>query len=126
MVLLFGADIKLAGSLSLAVSFPTMLVDRVIEVATDAIPEPDAQQLEGQPAKELQSIIPIGNMQRVQNLVFPIVIRPDATTIDIDGSPAPLSPAMAVTVEIKTGKRRILEYLFSPLAEIASEAMQER
>ncbi|MBB4239282.1 HlyD family type I secretion periplasmic adaptor subunit, partial [Rhizobium esperanzae] len=33
----------------------------VTRVATDAIPEPDAQQLEGQPAKELQSLIPIGN-----------------------------------------------------------------
>jgi hemolysin D len=33
---------------------------------------------------------------------------------------------MATTVEIKTGKRRILEYLFSPLAEVTSEAMQER
>jgi hemolysin D len=33
---------------------------------------------------------------------------------------------MSVTVEVKTGKRRILEYLFSPLAEISSQAMQER
>jgi hemolysin D len=33
---------------------------------------------------------------------------------------------MAATVEIKTGKRRILEYLFSPIAEISSEAMHER
>ena len=36
------------------------------------------------------------------------------------------TPGMAVSVEIKTGKRRILEYLFSPLAEISSEAMEER
>jgi hypothetical protein len=32
---------------------------------------------------------------------------------------------MAATVEIKTGRGRILKYLFSPLAEVASEAMQE-
>ncbi|PDT06598.1 HlyD family type I secretion periplasmic adaptor subunit [Rhizobium sp. M1] len=98
----------------------------VTRVATDAIPEPDAQQLEGQPAKELQSVIPIGNAQRVQNLVFPVVIKPDEASIDIDGTRVALSPGMSVTVEVKTGSRRILEYLYSPLAEIASQAMQER
>ena len=78
--------------------------------------------MESQPAKELQSVIPIGNAQRVQNLVFPM----DVASIDIDGTRVALSPGMSVTVEVKTGSRRILEYLYSPLAEVASEAMQER
>lgn len=103
-----------------------ILNGKVTRVATDAIPEPDAQQLEGQPAKELQSVTPIGNAQRVQNLVFPIVIKPDVASIDIEGTRVALSPGMSVTVEVKTGSRRILEYLYSPLAEIASQAMQER
>ncbi|MGM4884787.1 HlyD family type I secretion periplasmic adaptor subunit [Rhizobium sp. 62_C5_N11_2] len=103
-----------------------ILNGKVTRVATDAIPEPDAQQLEGQPAKELQSVIPIGNAQRVQNLVFPVTIKPDVASIDIDGTSVALSPGMSVTVEVKTGSRRILEYLYSPLAEISSEAMQER
>jgi hemolysin D len=33
---------------------------------------------------------------------------------------------MAVSVEVKTGKRRILEFLFSPLVQTASSAMKER
>lgn len=99
---------------------------RVTHISNDAIPEPDARQLEGEPAKQLQSLIPFGNAQRVQNLVFPVTIKPDVEAINIDGVVQPLSPGMAVTVEIKTGKRRILEYLFSPIAQIASEAMQER
>lgn len=78
--------------------------------------------MESQPAKELQSVIPIGNAQRVQNLVFPM----DVASIDIDRTRVALSPGMSVTVEVKTGSRRILEYLYSPLAEVASEAMQER
>lgn len=90
------------------------------------IPEPDAQQLEGAAAKELQSTVPTGNVQRMQNLVFPVTIKPDTTTIEVDGRKMLLSPGMSVTVEVKTGKRRILEYLFSPLAEISSQAMQER
>lgn len=58
------------------------------------MPEPDAQQLEGQPAKELQSVIPIGNAQPVQNLVFPVTIKPDEAGIDIDGTRVALSPGM--------------------------------
>ncbi|TCR78700.1 HlyD family type I secretion periplasmic adaptor subunit [Rhizobium sp. BK376] len=98
----------------------------VTAVARDAVPEADAQQLESEPAKELQSIIPLGNVERVQNLVFPVTVRLDTDVISVDGTLQPLSPGMAATVEIKTGKRRILEYLFSPIAEISSEAMHER
>lgn len=43
-----------------------------------------------------------------------------------DSALVPLSAGMAVTVEIKTDSRRILEYLFSPLLEVANEAMKER
>jgi hemolysin D len=99
---------------------------RVVSVATDAVPEPDAQQMEGEPAKQLQSLIPLGNVQRMQNLVFPVTVRLDSDTIVVDGVRQPLSPGMAATAEIKTGRRRILEYLFSPIVEVTSQAMQER
>lgn len=99
---------------------------KVVQVATDAIPEPDAQQIEGAAAKEIESLIPIGNVQRMQNLVFPVTVRPNRTTITVNGRVMPLKPGMAVTVEIKTGRRRILEYLFSPIAKVGSEAMGER
>jgi len=33
---------------------------------------------------------------------------------------------MAVSVEIKTGSRRVIDYVLSPLAEVASKAMKER
>jgi hemolysin D len=37
-----------------------------------------------------------------------------------------LSPGMAVTVEIKTGSRRILNYLLSPLLRYRQETLRER
>ena len=37
-----------------------------------------------------------------------------------------LSPGMAVTVEIKTGSRRIISYLLSPLLKYRQEALRER
>jgi hemolysin D len=37
-----------------------------------------------------------------------------------------LSPGMAVTVEIKTGSRRIISYLMSPLVRYKQEVLRER
>jgi len=37
-----------------------------------------------------------------------------------------LSPGMAVTVEVKTGKRRLIEYIFSPLMQYVDESVRER
>jgi hemolysin D len=58
--------------------------------------------------------------------VFPVVLKPDVATISVDGVAEPLTSGMAVTVELKTGARRMLEYLFAPLVEVASKAMRER
>ena len=54
------------------------------------------------------------------------MLKPDVATIEVDGVDEPLTSGMAVTVELKTGARRMLEYLFSPLVEVASRAMRER
>jgi hemolysin D len=54
------------------------------------------------------------------------VLKPDVETIAVDGLTQSLTSGMAVTVELKTGARRMLEYLFSPLVEVASKAMRER
>ncbi|HHJ18166.1 MAG TPA: HlyD family type I secretion periplasmic adaptor subunit [Gammaproteobacteria bacterium] len=37
-----------------------------------------------------------------------------------------LSPGMAVTVEVKTGKRRLVEYFLSPLLKYTDESIRER
>ncbi len=101
------------------------ILARVTRVARDAIPEPEANQNEGDPARAAAGSTFAG-AQRTQNLVFPVTLQPEAATIGVDGRPAPLTSGMAATVEIKTGGRRILEFIFSPLVEIAGGAMRER
>ncbi|KVK46329.1 secretion protein HylD [Agrobacterium deltaense] len=103
-----------------------VLKGEVKHISSDAIPEPDAQNLESTIAQTTQSAVPTGNAQRVQNLVFPVTLALQDSVMQISGRLVPVTPGMSVTVEIKTGQRRILEYLFSPLTEIASEAMKER
>jgi len=55
-----------------------------------------------------------------------MVMAGEDERLEADGVVAALTTGMAVTVEIKTGSRRILEYLFSPLVEVASRAFRER
>ena len=97
----------------------------VERVANDAIPEPDAQAAESGPSRPRKDQT-FGGAQRTQNLVFPVTLRPERTVMSVDGQKIPLTPGMAVDVEIATGNRRILEYLFSPLVETAAQAMKER
>jgi hemolysin D len=40
-------------------------------------------------------------------LVYPTRVSMDRSTIDVEGKQINLSPGMAVTVEIKTGQRRV-------------------
>jgi hemolysin D len=61
-----------------------------------------------------------------EGLVYPARIRLARPWIAIRGSRTRLAPGMAATVEIKTGRRRIIEYLLSPLARRAGEAGRER
>ena len=97
----------------------------VARISTDAIPEQDAQLIEGDPARATKNA-GFAGAQRTQNLVFPVTLEPAGRTMNVDGLKVPLSPGMAVTVEIRTGSRRILEYVFSPLVETASKALKER
>lgn len=98
----------------------------VVRLASDAVPEPDAQLIEGNPARSNRSTGFTGGTQRTQNLVFPMIVRPDMTSLMADGWKIALSPGMAVSIEIKTGSRRIIEYIFSPLIETATGSMHER
>lgn len=44
----------------------------------------------------------------------------------VDGKQVNLTPGMAATVEIKTGKRKLIEFLLSPLMRMTGEAGRER
>lgn len=97
----------------------------VTRVASDAIPDVDAAAREQNPAQATKGQM-FGGGQRTQNLVFPVNLVMARNTIDVEGRSVPLGAGMAVTVEIKTGTRRILSYLLSPLVQVISTSMKER
>jgi len=59
-------------------------------------------------------------------LIYPTRVSMDRSTIQVEGRQVNLSPGMAVTVEVKTGKRRVIEYLLSPLLKSMKESIRER
>ncbi len=61
-----------------------------------------------------------------EHLVYATRVRLERSTIFVNGKTVNLTPGMAVTVEIKTGKRRIIEYLLSPLLKSMKESLRER
>jgi len=58
--------------------------------------------------------------------IFPIMLSLNRSTINVDGKAIKLSPGMNVTAEIKTGKRRVIDYLLSPVQQAANESLRER
>ena len=50
----------------------------------------------------------------------------DARSIRTEDGDTALEPGMAVTTEIKTGRRTVMSYLLSPLLRFKQEGLRER
>jgi hemolysin D len=59
-------------------------------------------------------------------LVFPCLVKLAASQIHVETKSVALEPGFAATAEIKTGQRRIIEFLLSPLSRRVQEAGRER
>lgn len=59
-------------------------------------------------------------------LVYRARIRLDRGTIDRGDRPLALAPGMAVTADVRTGRRSIMSYLVSPIEEVRHSAGRER
>jgi len=61
-----------------------------------------------------------------RGLLYTALIALDKSTLKINGRDVPLSAGMSVNVEIKTGTRRVIEYVLSPLLQHTQESLRER
>lgn len=59
-------------------------------------------------------------------LMYAVRVTLDKPFMAIDGKQVPLSPGMTGSVEIKTGSRRVIEYVLSPLITHSKESLRER
>ncbi len=61
-----------------------------------------------------------------QELAYAARVSLDRTTMQVENKTVRLTPGMAVTVEIKTGSRRVISYLLSPVLRSKQAAFRER
>lgn len=61
-----------------------------------------------------------------QSAIFPATLQLQQTSVNVDGKRIKLTPGMNLTAEIKTGRRRVIDYLLSPVQTAVSESLGER
>lgn len=61
-----------------------------------------------------------------RGLIYAARVKLERATMQLENKIVNLTPGMAVTVEIKTGKRRVIEYFLSPLLQYKDESLRER
>jgi len=100
-----------------------LLHGKVLSVSPDAIArdKPQDKSTDKSQGTEQGSSEPKG-----QELVYAARVSLDRTQMQVESKLVNLSPGMAVTVEIKTGSRRMISYLLSPLLRYAQESLRER
>lgn len=59
-------------------------------------------------------------------LTYPARVTMARTTMNVDGTEVNLTPGMNVSVEIKTGKRRVIDYILAPLQRYQNESLREQ
>ncbi|WP_246667485.1 HlyD family type I secretion periplasmic adaptor subunit [Bradyrhizobium macuxiense] len=101
-----------------------LLHGKVLTVSHDAIVR-DKPQDRSNPTKS-QTALTDSSEPQGQEFVYAAQISLDQTRLEVEGRMVDLTPGMAVTVEIKTGSRRVIEYLLSPLLRYKQESLRER
>ncbi|MFT3736955.1 MAG: HlyD family type I secretion periplasmic adaptor subunit [Rhodocyclaceae bacterium] len=61
-----------------------------------------------------------------RGLIYTARVKMSRASLEVEGKTVNLSPGMAVGVEIKTGRRRVIEYFLSPLIQYSQESLRER
>ncbi len=101
-----------------------LLHGKVVNVSHDAVVREKPQD-KSNPSKS-QAALSESSEPQGQEFVYVAQIALDQTQLEVEGRMVDLTPGMAVTVEIKTGQRRVIEFLLSPLLRYKQESLRER
>ncbi|MGO0788780.1 HlyD family type I secretion periplasmic adaptor subunit [Herbaspirillum seropedicae] len=61
-----------------------------------------------------------------RGLLYQVRIHLDRSSLLVDGKESQIVPGMAINAEIKTGTRRVIEYVLTPLLQHKRESLNER
>lgn len=95
---------------------------QTVEVKVETFPFTKYGAIEGQVTQVSGDAI----QDEQRGLIYAARIKLARTTLEVDGRTVHLTPGMAVTAEVKTGRRRVVEYFLSPLLQYGQESLRER
>ena len=75
---------------------------------------------------ELFYVSPDAQEDQKIGLVYKIKLKPKRFTIRVKDKDVPIVPGMAVTAEIKTGEKRVIEFFISPFIKYVDESLTLR
>jgi hemolysin D len=102
-----------------------LIQGHVISLSHDAITR-DKPQQEKTGETTLGGTTEASSEPKGQELVYAVRVSLDRAQMQVDENMVNLTSGMAVTVEIKTGSRRVLTYLLSPLMRYGHDSLRER
>ena len=97
-------------------------VGQRVEVKVDAFPFTRYGLIEGRVVGLSSDAV----VDERKGMVFTMRVELDQSGIEVKGDMVSLSPGMTVSVETMTGKRRLIEYVLSPLLRYRDESVRER
>ncbi|WDE02307.1 HlyD family type I secretion periplasmic adaptor subunit [Thalassomonas actiniarum] len=93
-----------------------------VEIKIDAFPYTRYGTIKGEVAHVSRDAVENEQL----GLVFPAKVLINSSTILVEDKQVPLQAGMSINGEIRTGDRRVIDYLLSPIQQYQSEAMGER
>ncbi|TYL92045.1 HlyD family type I secretion periplasmic adaptor subunit [Bradyrhizobium rifense] len=101
-----------------------LLQGKVLSISSDAV----TRDVPGEKSIDRQAVGSTSTTSEPKGQEMTYVARISVLNpnLRIDDRVVSLAPGMAVTAEIKTGSRRLISYLLSPLAKYKQESMRER
>lgn len=80
----------------------------------------------GTVSAQVKSVVADAVLDEKRGAIFPATLKLAQSTLNVDGKRIALVPGMNVTAEIKTGHRRVIDYLLSPMQRALDESLGER
>ena len=102
-----------------------LLHGKVLSISSDSIVRDAPSDKSGDRSSAAGSP-PASSEPKGQELTYAARISVDRNQMQVEDKVVRLSPGMAVTAEIKTGSRRIINYLLSPVMKYKQESLRER
>ena len=93
-----------------------------VEIKVEAFPFTRYGVIDGRLVSVSNDAVP----QEKGGLVYAARVEMGRRTVQVEDKLVNLSPGMAITVEIKTEQRRLIEFFLSPLLQSLKESMRER